>query len=137
MITSIQLLLITLTGWVQKRLIKLYVDCCKELSETPNIKLLKKLYNLEVWIGYRRLMCAILLTNVAKYYIFVTYILRTLGKSNWILYSCHKLLLGGQIVLFIFLFVFWLPGFRGWSYGVWMWLARYINNAVTECFACP
>ncbi|XP_034683390.1 protein TONSOKU [Vitis riparia] len=35
-------------GWVQKRLIKLYVDCCKELSETPNIKLLKKLYNLEV-----------------------------------------------------------------------------------------
>ncbi|RVX05089.1 hypothetical protein CK203_020180 [Vitis vinifera] len=34
--------------WVQKRLIKLYVDCCKELSETPNIKLLKKLYNLVV-----------------------------------------------------------------------------------------
>ncbi|XP_015891011.3 protein TONSOKU [Ziziphus jujuba] len=35
-------------GWVQKRLIKLYVDCCKESSETPNMKLLKKLYDLEV-----------------------------------------------------------------------------------------
>ncbi|KAK9272896.1 hypothetical protein L1049_003275 [Liquidambar formosana] len=35
-------------GWVQKRLMKLYVDCCKELSEEPNLKLLKKLYNLEV-----------------------------------------------------------------------------------------
>ncbi|THG04658.1 hypothetical protein TEA_004787 [Camellia sinensis var. sinensis] len=27
---------------------KLYIDCCKELSEPPNLKLLKKLYNLEV-----------------------------------------------------------------------------------------
>ncbi|XP_057967784.1 protein TONSOKU isoform X2 [Malania oleifera] len=35
-------------GWVQKRLMKLYVDCCEELSEKPNMKLLKKLYNLEV-----------------------------------------------------------------------------------------
>ncbi|GMP25439.1 hypothetical protein CsSME_00002310 [Camellia sinensis var. sinensis] len=32
----------------QKRLMKLYIDCCKELSEPPNLKLLKKLYNLEV-----------------------------------------------------------------------------------------
>ncbi|XP_028110671.1 protein TONSOKU [Camellia sinensis] len=36
------------SGWVQKRLMKLYIDCCKELSEPPNLKLLKKLYNLEV-----------------------------------------------------------------------------------------
>ncbi|GAB4847721.1 hypothetical protein Ancab_026783 [Ancistrocladus abbreviatus] len=35
-------------GWVHKRLIKLYIDCCNKLSETPNMKLLKKLYNLEV-----------------------------------------------------------------------------------------
>ncbi|PON82233.1 N-terminal acetyltransferase A, auxiliary subunit [Trema orientale] len=35
-------------GWVQKRLIKLYIDSCKEISETPNMKLLKKLYDLEV-----------------------------------------------------------------------------------------
>ncbi|KAL6286684.1 hypothetical protein ACE6H2_011074 [Prunus campanulata] len=34
-------------GWVQKRLIKLYTDCCYKLSETPNMKLLKKLYDLE------------------------------------------------------------------------------------------
>ncbi|KAJ1698650.1 hypothetical protein LUZ63_007162 [Rhynchospora breviuscula] len=36
------------TGWVPKRLLKLYVDCCKKLSEAANVKLLKKLYNLEV-----------------------------------------------------------------------------------------
>jgi len=29
---------------------KLYVDCCTELSEAPNKKLLTKLYNLEVSI---------------------------------------------------------------------------------------
>lgn len=34
-------------GWVSKPLIKLYIDYCKELSEAPNMKLLKKLYNLE------------------------------------------------------------------------------------------
>ncbi|KAF5751807.1 hypothetical protein HS088_TW02G00825 [Tripterygium wilfordii] len=35
-------------GWVQKRLMKLYIDCCEELSESPNLKLLKKLYISEV-----------------------------------------------------------------------------------------
>ncbi|KAK6922850.1 Tetratricopeptide repeat [Dillenia turbinata] len=35
-------------AWVQRRLMKLYIDCCKKLSETPIMKLLKKLYNLEV-----------------------------------------------------------------------------------------
>ncbi|GAV62553.1 TPR_8 domain-containing protein/TPR_12 domain-containing protein [Cephalotus follicularis] len=35
-------------GWVQKRLMKLYIDCCKELAEAPNMKLLKRLYNSEV-----------------------------------------------------------------------------------------
>ncbi|KAF8411665.1 hypothetical protein HHK36_004223 [Tetracentron sinense] len=39
---------VTIDGWVQKRLMKLYVDSCKKLSESPNLKLLKKLYNLEV-----------------------------------------------------------------------------------------
>ncbi|KQK02062.1 protein TONSOKU isoform X2 [Brachypodium distachyon] len=34
--------------WVPKRLMKLYVDFCTELSESPNKKLLTKLYNLEV-----------------------------------------------------------------------------------------
>ncbi|XP_012572250.2 protein TONSOKU [Cicer arietinum] len=38
----------SIDGWIQKRLIKMYVDCCKELSEVPKIKLLKKLYNLEI-----------------------------------------------------------------------------------------
>ncbi|KAK7822727.1 protein tonsoku [Quercus suber] len=32
-------------GWVQKPLIKLYIDSCNELSEAPNMRLLKKLYN--------------------------------------------------------------------------------------------
>ncbi|KAL5053290.1 hypothetical protein RYX36_033972 [Vicia faba] len=35
-------------GWIQKCLIRMYVDRCKELSEEPKIKVLKKLYNLEV-----------------------------------------------------------------------------------------
>lgn len=39
-----------LTGWVQKPLMKLYVECCEDLSEQPNMKLLKRLYDLEV--GY-------------------------------------------------------------------------------------
>ncbi|KAI3975689.1 hypothetical protein MKX01_023115 [Papaver californicum] len=39
---------VTIDLWVQKRLIKLYIDWCKKLSEAPSIKLLKKLYNLEV-----------------------------------------------------------------------------------------
>ncbi|XP_057495942.1 protein TONSOKU isoform X1 [Actinidia eriantha] len=39
---------VSVDGWVQKRLMKLYIDCCKELSETPSLKLLKKLYNVEI-----------------------------------------------------------------------------------------
>ncbi|CAM8913063.1 unnamed protein product [Rhodiola kirilowii] len=35
-------------GWVHKPLMTLYVDNCKDLSEAPNIKLLKRLYDLEV-----------------------------------------------------------------------------------------
>ncbi|KAF1867268.1 hypothetical protein Lal_00049697 [Lupinus albus] len=38
----------SIDGWIHKRLIKMYVDCCKELSEVPNMQVLKKLYNLEV-----------------------------------------------------------------------------------------
>ncbi|KAG6721658.1 hypothetical protein I3843_03G123000 [Carya illinoinensis] len=38
-------LFVTFPGWVQKPLIKLYIDSCNELSEAPNMKLLKKLYN--------------------------------------------------------------------------------------------
>lgn len=40
--------MLSFTGWIHKCLIKMYVDGCKELSEVPNIKVLKKLYNLEV-----------------------------------------------------------------------------------------
>ena len=36
-------------------------------------------------------MYAIFLYNIAICYIFVSYILRTIGKSNWILYSCETL----------------------------------------------
>ncbi|XP_058073084.1 protein TONSOKU isoform X2 [Magnolia sinica] len=39
---------VAIDGWVQKRLLKLYIDNCKKLSEAPNMKLLLKLYNLEV-----------------------------------------------------------------------------------------
>ncbi|KAM7257408.1 hypothetical protein ACFE04_013149 [Oxalis oulophora] len=39
---------VSVDGWVQKRLMKLYVDNCKELHETPNMTLLKRLYNSEV-----------------------------------------------------------------------------------------
>jgi hypothetical protein len=44
---------VTIPGWVQKPLIKLYIDSCNELSEAPNMKLLKKLYNkrMEVSVG--------------------------------------------------------------------------------------
>ncbi|KAF7834177.1 protein TONSOKU [Senna tora] len=38
----------SIDGWVQKRLIKMYMDSCTDLSEVPNMKVLKKLYNLEV-----------------------------------------------------------------------------------------
>ncbi|CAL0330027.1 unnamed protein product [Lupinus luteus] len=38
----------SIDGWIHKRLVKMYTDCCKELSEMPNMKVLKKLYNLEV-----------------------------------------------------------------------------------------
>ncbi|XP_042495456.1 protein TONSOKU [Macadamia integrifolia] len=39
---------VAIDGWVHKRLMKLYIDCCNKLSEAINMKLLKKLYNLEV-----------------------------------------------------------------------------------------
>nr|CAD1827295.1 unnamed protein product [Ananas comosus var. bracteatus] len=39
---------VNIDGWVPKRLMKLYVDYCAKLSEAPNLKLLKKLYHLEV-----------------------------------------------------------------------------------------
>ncbi|KAG9452829.1 hypothetical protein H6P81_005733 [Aristolochia fimbriata] len=38
----------TIQGWVQNHFIKLYIDYCKKLSESPNMKLLKRLYNLKV-----------------------------------------------------------------------------------------
>ncbi|KFK39188.1 hypothetical protein AALP_AA3G211400, partial [Arabis alpina] len=38
----------SVNGWVHKRLMKLYMDCCQKLSEKPSIKLLKKLYISEV-----------------------------------------------------------------------------------------
>ncbi|XP_048233146.1 protein TONSOKU isoform X2 [Ricinus communis] len=39
---------VSINGWVQKRLMKLYIDFCEELSEPPNMKLLKELYISEV-----------------------------------------------------------------------------------------
>ncbi|ESQ48026.1 hypothetical protein EUTSA_v10019906mg [Eutrema salsugineum] len=38
----------SVNGWVHKRVMKLYMDCCQKLSEKPSIKLLKKLYISEV-----------------------------------------------------------------------------------------
>ncbi|GJW76005.1 hypothetical protein Tco_0137687 [Tanacetum coccineum] len=35
-------------GWIVKRLMKLYVDCCNDLFQPPNLILLKKLYKLQV-----------------------------------------------------------------------------------------
>ncbi|XP_055832126.1 protein TONSOKU isoform X3 [Solanum dulcamara] len=34
--------------WVPKHLMKLYIDCCEELSQPPILKVLKRLYNQEV-----------------------------------------------------------------------------------------
>ncbi|KAJ0618497.1 putative tetratricopeptide-like helical domain superfamily, leucine-rich repeat domain superfamily [Helianthus annuus] len=39
---------VSIDRWVSKRLVKLYADCCEDLSQPPNLKLLKKLYSLEV-----------------------------------------------------------------------------------------
>ncbi|ERN16061.1 protein TONSOKU [Amborella trichopoda] len=39
---------VVIGGWVQKHLIKFYIDCCVKCSEEPNMKLLRNLYNLEV-----------------------------------------------------------------------------------------
>ncbi|XP_012086071.1 protein TONSOKU isoform X1 [Jatropha curcas] len=39
---------VSVNGWVQKRLMQLYIDICNHLSEAPNMKLLKKLYISEV-----------------------------------------------------------------------------------------
>ncbi|KAK2656121.1 hypothetical protein Ddye_009173 [Dipteronia dyeriana] len=39
---------VLIDGWVQKRLMKLYIDCCNELCEPPNMKLLQRLYVSEV-----------------------------------------------------------------------------------------
>lgn len=38
-------------GWIQKPLMKLYIESCSELSEAPNMKLLKKLYNKTMEVG--------------------------------------------------------------------------------------
>ncbi|CAN6439022.1 unnamed protein product [Victoria cruziana] len=37
-----------ISGWIHKRLMKLYIDYCSKISESPNMKLLRKLYNLEL-----------------------------------------------------------------------------------------
>ncbi|XP_071722199.1 LOW QUALITY PROTEIN: protein TONSOKU [Rutidosis leptorrhynchoides] len=39
---------VSVDGWIQKSLMKLYIDYCKELHEAPNMKLLRRLYNSEV-----------------------------------------------------------------------------------------
>ncbi|KAK8618830.1 hypothetical protein V6N13_132809 [Hibiscus sabdariffa] len=39
---------VLINGWVQKHLMKLYIDSCKELRETPSMKLLGKLYVSEI-----------------------------------------------------------------------------------------
>jgi hypothetical protein len=53
--------------WVPKRLMKLYVDFCTKLSEAPNKKLLKKLYNLEV--SLLDLYHSYLIDNIIKWLI--------------------------------------------------------------------
>ncbi|XP_060184137.1 protein TONSOKU isoform X2 [Lycium barbarum] len=39
---------VTIDVWVPKHLMKLYIDCCEELSQPPILKVLKMLYNQEV-----------------------------------------------------------------------------------------
>ncbi|KAK1276452.1 Protein TONSOKU [Acorus gramineus] len=46
--SSNALIEVVIEGWVPKHLMKLYIDCCMRLCEEPNMKLLSKLYNLEV-----------------------------------------------------------------------------------------
>lgn len=101
-----------LTGWIQKRLIKMYVDCCKELSEVPKIKLLKKLYNLEV-------------TNFS------------IATSQW--HIC--LLLSRCWTEFWYFFTadfsFLWTDFWWWNCCVWLWPARFVYNTIDRCTAFP
>ncbi|CAN4114152.1 unnamed protein product [Withania somnifera] len=39
---------VSIDVWVPKHLMKLYIDCCRELSQPPILKVLKMLYNQEV-----------------------------------------------------------------------------------------
>ncbi|KAK4775290.1 hypothetical protein SAY86_010225 [Trapa natans] len=39
---------VLISGWIHKPIMKLYVDCCEDLTEVPDLKLLTRLYNLEV-----------------------------------------------------------------------------------------
>ncbi|GJT96402.1 hypothetical protein Tco_1091920 [Tanacetum coccineum] len=39
---------VSIDRWIVKRLMKLYVDCCNDLFQPPNLILLKKLYKLQV-----------------------------------------------------------------------------------------
>lgn len=54
-------------GWVAKRLIKLYTDCCNDLSEPPNLLLLKKLYKLEVILDFYVIILYIAIWKVVKF----------------------------------------------------------------------
>ena len=81
------------TGWVQKRLMKLYIDSCKELSEAPNMKLLKKLYVSEVrmnFVGDAIVDLVMHSPNCCRMAYYIT--------------------LGSQMVLVDFLFTLCLPG---------------------------
>ncbi|KAE8705157.1 protein TONSOKU-like isoform X2 [Hibiscus syriacus] len=48
------------SGWVQKHLMKLYIDSCKELHETRSMKLLRKLYVSEIEDEVNVSNCALL-----------------------------------------------------------------------------
>ncbi|KAF5186739.1 Tonsoku-like protein [Thalictrum thalictroides] len=73
---------VAIDGWVQKRLMKLYIDCCKKLHEAPNMKLLNKLYNLEVSILIGCQLCSYAKLLECIFYNSPSHILYNVMKSD-------------------------------------------------------
>lgn len=92
--------------WVPKRLMKLYVDFCTKLSEAPNKKLLKKLYNLEV--SLLDLYHSYLIDNVIKWLI---------------IFEESK----------VFMPFYFLTGLRRRGYCVWLWTPRPVDHTFSWC----
>lgn len=97
----------------------MYVDCCKELSEVPNMKVLKKLYNLEV----RRILAVSILSFPLL--------------SDRHAFSFSDVGLNFDFVQQLILACFCQLGFRWWNHCVWVWPARFVYNPIDKCTGFP